>query len=235
MSIFITFEGGEGSGKTTHVDALQARLEEAGHPVLVVHEPGSTALGQDVREWLKRGVLSGEGTTELLLFTAARSELVAGVIRPFLDEHDDGIVIADRYSDSTIAYQSYGRGLPIRDVRVVNGLAVQGLASDLTFLLDCPPEVGLERVGSFQLRLPMEQAAAAGPRKRELEGTRFEQEPLEFHQRVRDGYLTLAKEEPDRWRVLDAMKSVGEIGDMAWRHVSEKLASLKAGVRARTR
>ena len=223
MSTFISFEGGEGSGKSTQVEILKARLEEAGQPAMVVHEPGTTTSGQDIRVWLKREAFSGDGRTELLLFTAARAELVAGVIRPFLEKHDNGVVVADRYSDSTVAYQGYGRGLPIKDVNVVNGLAVQGVIPDLTFFLDCPPEIGLERVGSFQLRMPIEPSSAGAPRARDQEGTRFEQESLDFHKRVRKGYLALAKDEPDRWRILDATKQVGEISDAVWGHVADKL------------
>ena len=224
MSLFVSFEGGEGSGKSTQVDLLTQRLQGAGIDCLTVHEPGSTRLGWYIRDWLKRGVVE-EGTishnAELFLFAAARAELVTKVIEPAL-RSSNGVVLADRYVDSTIAYQGHGRIISLDDVNVINRLATHKIMPDMTILLDCSPEQGLARVGSFQLRLPL---SSPGSASREEEGTRFEQEAVEFHRRVRAGYLEMAEQEPDRWRVVDATGSVEEVAAAVWRHVVERLPS----------
>ncbi len=227
MSLFVTFEGGEGSGKSTQAHRLAARLRAAGVDVREIREPGSTRLGWQVRDWLKRGPGAGETIShgaELFLFAAARAELVGKVVRPILDR-PDAVIIADRYGDSTTAYQGYGRRIPLERVEVVNDLAAQGIRPNLTILLDCEPEVGLRRVGSFQMKLPLDpgnsafgtgeaaerksagrtqQGAGFDTAERDEEGARFEEEPPEFHERVRAGYLALAEREPLRWLVLDA-------------------------------
>lgn len=227
MSLFISFEGGEGSGKSTQVELLQGRLEAAGVAVLPIHEPGTTPLGLHIRDLLKRGAQAEEAysdAAELFLFVAARAELVAEVLVPAL-EQTDAVIVADRYADSTIAYQGYGRGIGVESVRLVNELATDGVMPDLTFLLDCPSEEGLRRVGSFQLKLPLEREDAGKRPQRDEEGTRFEREPLEFHERVRAGYLKIAEAEPARWCVIDASRPVEEIGDIVWQRVQKLLAS----------
>ena len=204
MALFITFEGGEGSGKSTQARLLVDRLRAADLDVTEVREPGSTRLGWQIRDWLKRGLGTEETMSrnaELFLFAAARSQLVAKVLRPALDR-PDAVVISDRYADSTIAYQGYGRGISIEDVKAVNDLATQGVEPDLTILLDCDPLVGLQR--ALQMPLPLDEGAALDPRKRDEEGTRFEEGSREFHKRVRDGYLALAGSDAHRWRVVDA-------------------------------
>ncbi len=204
MALFITFEGGEGSGKSMQARLLADRLRAADLDVTAVHEPGSTQLGRQIRDWLKRGLGTEETMSrnaELFLFAAARSQLVAKVLRPALDR-PDAVVISDRYADSTIAYQGYGRGISIEDVKAVNDLATQGVEPDLTILLDCDPLVGLQR--ALQMPLPLDEGAALDPRKRDEEGTRFEEGSREFHKRVREGYLALAGSDTHRWRVVDA-------------------------------
>ena len=220
MSLFMTFEGGEGSGKTTQVEMLVSRLEEAGIDHTAVREPGSTDLGWHVRQWLKRGGLTNEA--ELFLFAAARAELVAKVIRPVLSK-SDGIVIADRYTDSTYAYQGHGRGMPLDLIYRVDRTATQGLRPDLTFLLDCEPETGLERVGAIQLNLPLDHWSTPYQARREDEGAQFEQEALTFHRNVRDGYRGLAEADPTRWVVIDATKPAEEIGETVWERVRSLL------------
>jgi dTMP kinase len=129
MALFITFEGGEGSGKSTQARLLADRLRTAGLDMTEIHEPGSTRLGWQIRDWLKRGLITGETMShnaELFLFAAARSQLVAKVLRPALDR-PDAVVISDRYADSTIAYQGYGRGISLNDVKAVNALATRGI------------------------------------------------------------------------------------------------------------
>ena len=228
MSFFISFEGGEGTGKSTQSELLARRLSEAAFDVRFIHEPGSTHLGWYIRDWLKRGVRlehTISNNAELFLFSAARSELVTKSILPA--RHQQNVVfIADRYVDSTTAYQGYGRGIPLNAVEAINLLATQGVMPDLTFLLDCAPEVGLGRVGSFQMRLPLHPAPAAEYRDRDEEGTRFEEESIEFHQRVREGYQGLAQQEPKRWCVIDATKPFERIHDLVWQRVASKLRCL---------
>ena len=220
MSLFVTFEGGEGSGKTTQVDMLAARLDDAGVVHTAVREPGSTHLGWDVRQWLKRGGLTDEA--ELFLFAAARAELVANVIRPILSKRD-GVVIADRYTDSTYAYQGHGRGMPIELIDRVDKAATQGLRPDLTFLMDCEPETGLERVGAIQrigaIQLNLLDRWSTPSQARRHEGAQFEQEDLTFHRNVREGYRALASEDPKRWMVIDATRPADEIGETVWKRV----------------
>ncbi len=226
MSLFISFEGGEGSGKTTQAEMLHRRLQHAGIPSLLVREPGTTPLGLYLRDWLKKETPKEEALShgaELFLFAAARAEFVAKVLRPALRVRNN-VVVADRYADSTTAYQGHGRRLHMSDVATINRLATGGLMPDLTFLLDCSPLDGLKRVGSVQIRLPLESAETGAARRMDEEGTqRFEQEDLGFHERVRAGYRAIARQDPERWRVIDAMGDVDAIGEAIWGLVREKL------------
>ena len=207
--LFITFEGGEGAGKSTQVALLAQRLRASGNPVIAVREPGGTPLGEQVRPWVKGQRLAPQ--TELLLFAAARAELVATVIAPALAQ--GSVVVADRYADSTVAYQGYGRGLPLDLVRAVNQAATGGLSPDITFLLDLPAEDGLRRAND---RLQESATSDDGH-------TKFEQEDIAFHRRLRSGFLRLAKEEPHRILVMDAGKPPEAIADAVWRHVASLL------------
>ena len=223
--LFVSFEGGEGAGKTTQASILIDRLEALEIPCVRVREPGSTALGTYLREWIKRPPANGQPMsreTELFLFAAARSELVTKVIEP---QADDGgvVVVADRYADSTTAYQGYGRGIEVERVEVVNDLATHGRMPDLTFLLDCRPEVGISRVRGLQLQMQLDTMMSPPGIDRGAEGTRFEEEPIEFHERVRLGFLHLAEQDPDRWRVLNASRSIESISEEIWREVQSML------------
>lgn len=199
MSPFITFEGGEGCGKSTQARALYRRLLKMGITALLTHEPGGTPLGNDLRRWLK-----GEGEidplTELLLFNASRAHLVSEVLRPALD--GGSIVICDRFYHSTIAYQGYGRGLDLGLIETANNIATQGLKPDLIVLLNIAVEQGLARK---RLR------------------DRFEREQIAFHQRVRQGYLEMAKKDPERWLVIDAALPKREIERLVWQRVEQLL------------
>ena len=224
MALFITFEGGEGSGKSTQVQLLADRLRAAGLDVTEVREPGSTRLGWEIRDWLKRGFGAKEAMSrnaELFLFAAARSQLVAKVLRPALDR-PEAVAISDRYADSTMAYQGYGRGISLEEVKAVNDLATQGVEPDLTILLDCDPLVGLQR--ALQMPLPLDEAAALDPAKRDEEGTRFEEGSREFHKRVREGYLDLARSDKHRWRVVDANRPPELIAGDVLRIVKPRLS-----------
>jgi dTMP kinase len=200
VSLFVTFEGGEGCGKSLQSRNLYHRLVKASRPAILIREPGGTLLGQKVRYRLKQACdISISPLTELFLFNASRSQLVQDIIQPALK--DEKVVICDRFSDSTIAYQSYGRGLDLSVVKQVNQLAVQGLKPDLTILLDVPPEIGLSR-------------------KKAGSNDRFEKENVVFHQKVRKGFLTLAAEEPQRWLVIDSLLSPDHIGELIWQKVA---------------
>ena len=193
MSLFITFEGEEGSGKSSQAQALLTWLSSKQIPAVLTHEPGGTELGEkisDLVKWAQETEISP--LTELLLFNASRAQHVKEVIRPALDEGK--VVICDRFDDSTTAYQSYGRGLNLDMVKQVNNTATEGLRPDLTILLDISIEDGLSR-------------------KRGEKLDRFEQEDIDFHRKVREGYLKMADEEPERWLVIDAMQSREKICD----------------------
>jgi len=187
--VFITIEGIEGSGKTTQVRLLAAALEKNGRRVRLTREPGGTKLGADIRELLLHSSTSVGRLAELYLILADRAEHVETVIVPALGAGE--IVLCDRFSDSTLAYQAYGRELPLDAVRAAEAAARQGLLPDLTFVLDCPVEIGLART----LR-----------RRGEAAVDRFEGEPAAFHEKIRQGFLTLARESPQRIRVIDSTR-----------------------------
>jgi dTMP kinase len=200
MLRFITFEGGDGCGKTTQLRALQRYLESQGRSCVVTREPGGTSLGSLIRQVLLEGGKEPIApAAELFLYLADRAEHVRQVILPALK--DNKIVLCDRYTDSTLAYQGYGRGIEMDLLRRLNSVADDGVQPDLTLLLDCPVELGLARTADRQL------AMGAGCGRED----RFEQEKLEFHEKVRAGFLELARSEPRRFRVLDAARPVAEV------------------------
>ena len=183
MGLFITFEGGEGCGKSTQSKLLLRKFEQENVPAVLTHEPGGTPLGNELRKTLKRKRDSSlSPQAELFLFAASRVQLVAEVIRPALEAGK--VVICDRFTHSTMVYQGYGRGLDFTAIKMVNNMATRHLNPDLIILLDISPEQGLVRKQSLK--------------------DRFELEDLSFHQRVREGYLKMAAAEPDRWLVIDA-------------------------------
>lgn len=187
--LFITFEGPEGSGKTLQAERLVDELEADGNRARLTREPGGTPLGEQIRSIVLAAVegrAAIDPMADALLFNAARAQLVAEVIRPALAAGE--IVVCARFADSTLAYQGYGAGAPLMQLKAVEEAATGGLVPDLTILLDVPPEVGLAR-------------------KVEASRNRFEAAfDLEFHRRVREGFLELARQEPDRWRVIDATR-----------------------------
>lgn len=213
--VFVTFEGGEGSGKSTQIERLAVRLGARGLSPLRTREPGGTPLGEGVRELLlapARLAAGAAGTppapmTEALLLEAARAELVHAVIRPALAA--GRVVLCDRYDDSTLAYQGGGRGLDDATLRAMNRAATGGLAPDLTLLFDLDPEQGLAR-----------RLGAPGPTNR------LDREPLEFHRRVRRRYLELAAAEPGRWRVLDASAGAEALERAVWAAIEPRLGSV---------
>jgi len=203
LNLFITFEGGEGCGKSTQAKALYRRLSRLGISAELTHEPGGTALGSQLRRLLKtkrQDEISPEA--ELFLFAACRVQLVNGVIRLGLQEGK--VVICDRFADSTTVYQGYGRGIDLTTIKAVNEFATRGTKPDLTVLLDIPVAKGLGR-------------------KQAKMKDRFEAEEIAFHDRVRDGYLKLAAEEPERWLVIDATLPKARIGEIIWDRVNQLL------------
>ena len=224
MSLFISFEGCDGTGKTTQARLLEARLAEAGYRVILVKEPGSTRLGDYLRGWLKDE--SNKDLTpeaELFLFAAARSALVAETLRPLLEKRNT-VVIADRYIDSTTAYQGYGRRMDLDDVARVNRLATGGLTPDITILLDGPVAGALGRVGTSQLTMTIGQQAGEQARRIDGEGTRrFKEESLQFHERVRRGYGKIAQQDPERVVVIDAFGTVPEVSEAIFNAVEARL------------
>jgi dTMP kinase len=204
---FIIFEGGEGCGKSTQSKLLLKKLKQQNIPVILTHEPGGTALGNELRKVLKRkGGSSISPRAELFLFAASRAQLVAEVIRPALQE--GRVVICDRFTSSTLVYQGYGRELGLNAIEVVNNMATENLKPDLIILLDISPEQGLARKRSST--------------------DRFELEGLSFHRRVREGYLKMAAAEPDRWLVIDSSLPKGEVAEIIWDRVSQLLPGISA-------
>ncbi len=201
--IFITFEGGEGAGKSLQAEALARRLVKEGHAVVCAREPGGTPLGERLREIvldLSSGTLPLDPLSETLLFVAARAELVASVIAPALTRGE--IVVCDRFADSTLAYQGFGRALDLSAIEQLNAIACRGVRPQLTVLLDLPVDEGLARKGS------------AG------NADRFGREDERFHERVRKGYLSLAAREPERWLVVDASQPPDAVTEAVWRRVA---------------
>jgi len=197
VSLFVTFEGIEGSGKSTHLRYLAAHLREAGREVVETREPGGTQAGEAIRRLLLgRDVVPLTAETELLLYCADRAQHVAEVIRPALAT--GRVVLCDRFSDSTIAYQGNGRGLDLGTLRALDAHARSGLWPGLTFLLDCPAEEGLARARGRV-------GGQAGS------GDRFERESMPFHERVRAGFLALAAAEPARFCILDAAQPIERV------------------------
>ncbi|MFA4966598.1 MAG: dTMP kinase [Candidatus Margulisiibacteriota bacterium] len=189
--MFITFEGGEGCGKSTHAKLLKEYLESSGKSVVLTKEPGGTEIGDIIRKALLNNDLSVELLSEIFLFCADRVEHVEKVIRPALSEGK--IVISDRFIDSTIAYQLGGRALPEDLVRYLNWISSKGLLPDITFLLDIPVEEGIKR------------AAKRG------DLNRFEHEILAFHERVREKYNEIAADNPKRIKVISTIKDINEV------------------------
>lgn len=214
--MFITFEGMEGSGKSTALNRVQQALLDEGHGVLLTREPGGSRLGRTLRSILLD--LSNDDIVpeaELFLYLADRAQHVGQVIRPALAE--GVVVLSDRYADSTVVYQGYGRGLDPERLRELNDMAVGGLWPDLTLVFDLPPEEGLRRAMTRNLR----------------EGTsvsegRFEAEHLAFHARVREGYLTWAALHPARFRVVDATRTPDEVFEDVMRAVRSALMTFPA-------
>lgn len=221
MGLFITFEGTEGSGKSTQARLLYERLQARGYPVILTREPGGTHIGEMIRRIvvdLHHTEMSAD--TEILLFSAARAQLVSEIIRPYLDM--GGIVLCDRYADSTLAYQGYGLQRNLDDLRLITRLATGGLMPNLTFYLDLPAEEGLERKWLAKHAHKSQRAAESGlpaalgepagvPGQGKPEWNRLDARDLSYHQRVTDGFRELMLQDPARWCRLDARLPIEEL------------------------
>ncbi|TVP77089.1 MAG: dTMP kinase [Puniceicoccaceae bacterium] len=207
---FISFEGGEGCGKSTQIARLSARLQAAGWDVEQTREPGGTALGEAIRQLLQHDK-AGQGMaaeTELLLFAASRAQHVRERIGPALAAGK--IVLCDRFMDSTTVYQGVARAVAPEPVQAINQLAVDTTVPELTFLIDLAPEIGLPRIRN----------------RADGQLDRMEQEALEFHQAVRQGYLDLAQREPTRFVVLDGSQSIETLEQAIWQQVEDALQKI---------
>ncbi len=207
MSLFITLEGPEGSGKTTQFRLLAEALLHHGTDAVITREPGGTAIGNAIRDLLLNRAYTGlvSSRAEALLFNAARAQLVDEVIRPALARGQ--VVLCDRYADSTLAYQGYGRQQDLDTLRELIAFATGGLQPDLTILLNIDPAEGLRR--------KRHQASE--------EWNRLDEETLHFHQRVHQGFLQLAQAEPERWWVVDAAQEISMVQQAIWQHVKQRI------------
>ena len=204
----ITFEGPEGAGKSTQAAMLIARLEARGIEVVYTREPGGTKLGEAIRGVLQYNA-AGEAPcpeSEVLLFEASRAQLVRQVIRPALER--GAWVVCDRFADSTTAYQGFGRGFPVDLMETINRFAIGESAPDMTILLDVNVSLGMQRCAKRQVG-------------KKIQFDRIESEALEFHEKVRQGYLELASRFPERFRKVDAMRHAEPIAEDVWKLVSD--------------
>lgn len=236
MGLFITFEGPEGSGKSTQARYLTNYLQNAGYPAILTREPGGTPISDAVRRLVLDGQWTTmEPTTETLLFAAARAQLVGEVIAPYLNL--GGIVICDRYADSTYAHQGFGLGRNLDDLRTITQFATGGLVPDLTLFLDLPIEEGLdrkrrqrdemrERRELQQLALPLPHLPPPKPSDEE-HWNRLDAREVAYHQRVRDGYMQLVAEAPERWRVFDAQIDREQLASQILAAVAEPLTQVR--------
>jgi dTMP kinase len=198
----VTLEGGEGSGKSSQAEALATLMRNQDYTVILTREPASTELGRTVMAlFQQRANVTPEA--ELFLFEAARAQHIREVIHPGIER--GAVVLCDRYTDSTLAYQGYGRGLSLDHIRALNHIATRGLTPQFTILLDVPPETGLARKDRQRL-----DDSIGG-------------EPVEFHERVRQGFLDLAKREPQRIMVVDASLPFDQVTRVAWQHLQRFL------------
>jgi len=209
MSYFVTLEGPDGCGKTTQAKLLADELKVAGYPVLLTREPGGTAIGDQIRRVLMSlDNRRMDPKTEFLLFSASRSQLVSEVIRPHLAS--GGVVVSDRFYHSSLAYQGYGHGLPLEELKAITAFITGGLAPDLTILLDLPTQVGLAR------------------RRDGGNWNRLDDYDLAFHERARQGYLALAAADSARWQLVNADRSTDVILADVLALVMERLDTAQA-------
>ena len=201
--LFITFEGADGCGKTTQINLLKNYLENQGYQVVLTREPGAKGLGEKVREILLNYEGAVSDRCESFLFLADRAQNIDIIVNPAVNEGK--IVLCDRHIDSTVAYQGYGRGLDIDRIKMLNNIATNGRKPDLTIIFDIDVETSMKRVGK--------------------EKDRMESAGIEFHNRVRDGYLKIAKEEPERIKVVNSIQTVNDVFEEVKKIVNKYLSN----------
>lgn len=199
--LFITFEGTDGCGKTTQIELLKRYLEEKGYKVVLTREPGAKGLGEKLREILLNYDGDVSSNCESFLFLADRAQHIDMLIKPAIERGE--VVLCDRHTDSTVAYQGYGRGLDLDQIRMLNDIATNGVKPDMTFVFDIDIETAQERVGKTK--------------------DRMESAGIEFFKRVRQGYLEIAKSEPERVKVLDATQTIETIANQVKEYIDIKL------------
>lgn len=201
--LFITFEGADGCGKTTQINMLKNYLENQGYQVVLTREPGAKGLGEKVREILLNYEGAVSDRCESFLFLADRAQNIDIIVNPAVNEGK--IVLCDRHIDSTVAYQGYGRGLDIDRIKMLNNIATNGRKPDLTIVFDIDVETSMQRVGKNK--------------------DRMESAGIEFHNRVRDGYLKIAKEEPERIKVVNSIQTVNDVFEEVKKIVNKYLSN----------
>lgn len=201
--LFITFEGADGCGKTTQLNLLSEYLKKNGREVLITREPGGKGLGEKIREILLNYDGEVSSNSEAFLFLADRAQNIDKIVKPAVDEGK--IVLCDRHTDSTLAYQGYGRGVDLNQLKMLNNLATSGFKPDLTLVFDIDVETSMSRVGK--------------------EKDRMESAGVEFHQKVRDGYLEISKEEPDRVKVINSKDTIENIFEQVKTVYEQKIKS----------
>ena len=197
--LFITFEGIDGCGKTTQIELLKNSLEKQGENVLLTREPGAKGLGEKLREILLNYEGDVSSNCESFLFLADRAQHIDTIIKPAIDKGI--IVICDRHTDSTVAYQGYGRGLDLKQIHYLNNIATNGIKPDLTFILDIDVETSLERIGKAR--------------------DRMESAGIDFFNRVRKGYIEISRQEPKRAKLINGKDSIENIHSQIIKHISE--------------
>ena len=199
--LFITFEGTDGCGKTTQIELLKRYLEEKGYKVVLTREPGAKGFGEKLREILLNYDGDVSSNCESFLFLADRAQHIDMLIKPAIERGE--VVLCDRHTDSTVAYQGYGRGLDLNQIKMLNDIATNGVKPDMTFVFDIDIETAQERVGKTK--------------------DRMESAGIEFFKRVRQGYLEIAKSEPERVKVLDATQTIETIANQVKEYIDTKL------------
>lgn len=224
----MTFEGPEGSGKSTQARRLYERLASAAYPVIATREPGGTAISDLIRRIvLDLKYSEMVSTTEMLLFSAARAQHVAERIKPYLEL--GGIVICDRFADSMLAYQGYGSGQDLDELRALTQIATRGVQPNVTFYLDIPAQDGLDRKRKAAQRPSSDNPLAPKTAATEdLEWNRLDARDLAYHERVRNGFLELVKFERERWHVLDAHLSMDELSTRIWQIIEPRLPHIRS-------
>ncbi len=222
--LFITFEGGEGSGKSTQCKRLVNKLVDEGINSILIHEPGNTALGEQVRKWVKSKSIQSP-LAETYLFCAARAELCKSVIVPALNK---GVtVIVDRFIHSTLAYQGYGKGVDLEIIKNLNKITTNELVPDLTILLDIDPNISNTRINK-SINIELDSLEKSNKNKREnQEGNKYESMNNNFHNKVRNGYLEMANNNRSSWSIVGGHQSESRVADSIWKRVKRLIENYK--------